>query len=348
MYLPETQTTQQVLPLGFNCPFCPLKSLGLCEGTFDLKSYSMEHPSLIGCLNIERLEKHFADVFDIPEPIPKSYNQHKIELPSTVFGLTDGRLDLTQFEDFPQFAVSMNVFIKENGDLSFRDMNHLKTSLKLPLNSKVALIGTSSELKQQAIWKASKKLNIWKRIAEFDFAWVTSTSFSVWDINPRSDQIINQRRNYFVSDILANFGVPTIPFVYPFDDCDYKNFRSWINLRPDINKLAVLAQYYNTDEQFEQLVKNMHRIQESAGRSIQFLIVGAAKKTKIIRALSSFGNCSFVSTNPYAQAVAGNRYDNDFNRIKRLDLTKPEVWFSNYKTFFNVIESLRNKDFNQN
>ena len=108
----------------------------------------------------------------------------------------------------------MNDFIKNSGDIRFTDMAHLKKTFKLPPNSKVALIGTSSEKIQQAVWRGSEKFQIWKRIAEFGFEWATSLTFPVWDINPRSDQIIFQLRNYLTTDLLASYGLPVIPFVY--------------------------------------------------------------------------------------------------------------------------------------
>ncbi len=343
-YRRELPVLQNLLPFDFNCSKCPIKREGLCEGTYNLKTYEMEGEHLVGCLNLERLEKFFFDAFDVFEPIPKSFNQENLELPSTILGVKDGRLDLTKFDCIPLFAVPNSDFYKNNGDLKYRDMQHLKEVLELPLNAKVALIGTSRERKQQAVWNSSTKHDVWKRIAEFGFEFVTSMTFPVWDKNPRSDQVINQIRNFLTSDVLANLGVPTIPFVYPFNDCDYQNFGKWIEKRPSITKLAVLAQYYKSDFQFVQLVNNMKKIQIYAGREIEFLIVGVTKPSKVQIALQYFNNSRLLSSSPYCEAmVKGKLFDENFISTQRLDISKADLVHMNFQVWTHITEEIRNQ-----
>lgn len=337
-------STQTLLPFNYNCSNCPLRKQGYCEGVEDLRTYSMEHSSLIGCYDLERLEKYLAEYFDRLIPPPSTFYQEKINLSEMTFGIADGRIDLTQYKDIPLFVVSMNVFLKESGDLAFRDMTHLKQTLKIPSNAKVALIGTSSEKIQQALWHVSEKLRILERIANFGFEWVTSTTFSVWDENPRADQIIHQFRNYLVTDLMASHGLPVIPFVYPYNDIDYHTFRNWIKDRPSINKVAVLAQYYESDNQFTELVKNIEKIQDYAEKEIQFLIVGVTKKSKLRQALSNFKNASIISWSPYYEAfLKGKLYDINLKSEQRLDIAKPIVAYRNYVTFSEVIKQLRSE-----
>lgn len=344
MSFTKTVPTQKPLPFGFNCSDCPLKRQGYCEGIDDLRTYSMEHPSLIGCYDLKRIEKYLSEVFAKLIPPPLTFFQDKINFSESPFGIADGRIDLSEYGDIPLFVVSMNDFIKDSGDLRFKDMSHLKKILKLPSNAKVALIGTSSEKIQQAIWRVSERLGIWKRIAEFGFEWATSPTFPVWDINPRSDQIILQFRNYLASDLMASYGLPVIPFVYPYNATDHQTFRNWIKDRPSINKVAILAQYYETDEQFAQLVKNINKIQDYAGKELQFLIVGVTQKSKLQQALLNFPNASIISWSPYYEAfLKGKLYDINLKSEQRLDLAKPVVAYRNYLTFSEVIKQLRSE-----
>jgi hypothetical protein len=342
----ELPVIQNLIPfVEINCSKCPIKKEGLCEGTFDFKTYSMKGEHLAGCLDLERLEKYFFEVFDIYEPIPKSYNQENLNLPSTILGIKDGRIDLTRFDTIPLFAVPYSEFAKNNGDLKYRNMQHLKEVLELPINSRVALIGTSMEKKQQAVWKISNSHDIWKRISEFGFEFATSMTFPVWDINPRSDQIINQLRNYLSSDILANLGVPMIPFIYPFDECDYRNFGKWIEKRPSIKKLAILARYYKTDFQFAQLINNMKKIQSYAKREIEFLIVGVTKPSKIQMALQNFNNSRLLSSRPYCEAmVKGKLFDENFHSTQRLDIPKSDLVFMNFQVWTHITEDFRTQN----
>jgi len=342
-------SAQSLLPFTYNCSNCPLKKQGYCGGIEDLRNYSMEHPSLIGCHDLERLEKYLSEVVDRLIHPPETFHQEKINLSELPFGVAYGNIDLTQYNNVPLFVVSMNVFLKDSGDFAFRDMVHLKKTLKIPTNAKLALIGTSSEKIQQAFWRVSERLKLLERIAEFGFEWVTSTTFPVWDENPRADQIIHQFRNYLMTDLMAEKGLPVIPFVYPYNDNDYRTFRNWIKDRPTINKVAVLAQYYESDNQFLQLINNIEKIQEYAEKELQFLIVGVTKKSKLEKALSKFKNASIISWSPYYEAfLKGKMYNLNLKSEQRLDIDKSSVAFENYKTFRQVLEQIRKESNKQN
>lgn len=343
MSFTTTLKNRRTLPFQeLNCSNCPLNKLGFCAGAENLENYSMKHPSLIGCQSLERIHEYLQDVMKEYEPIPNSYHQESINLPSAIFGVTDGRLNLETFSDIPLFAVSMKVLLNDKGNLGFRDIYHLKQTLQLPKNAKLALIGTSFEKKQQMLWKNSHQTDIWQKIANFGFEWVTSTTFSVWDVNPRSDQIINQLRNYFVSDVMANLGIPTIPFVYPYDDFDYETFKLWIMKRPSIKTIAVLAQYYHSDRQYSQFIDNLKKIKECCNRDIHFLIVGVATKSKLEKTISNFENISIVSQSPYCEAmVKGKKYDKNLKSVQRLDIGRADLSYQNFKTFKEVIEEIR-------
>lgn len=309
----------------------------------------MEHESLIGCYDLNRIDKF---LFEIDERLilpPESFHQEKINLSELAFGIAYGGLDLTQYKDIPLFVLSMNRFLKEGGDLAFRDMAHLKQKRKIPPNAKVALIGTSSEKIQQAFWRNLEKLSLLERIANFGFEWVTSPTFPVYDVNPRADQIINQFRNYLITDLMASSGVPVIPFIFPYNDADYRTFSKWMKNRPSIKKVAILAQYYESDTQFFQLVKNIEEIQTYAKKELEFLIVGVTKKSKIEHALSKLKNVSIISWSPYFEGfLKGKLYNLDLKSVQRLDIPKSVVAYENYLTFGQVISKLRNESNNKN
>jgi hypothetical protein len=323
--------------------------MGYCDGVEDLPKYSMEHESLIGCYDLNRIDKFSSEIFDRLILPPKTFHQEKINLSEVSFGVAYGGIDLTEYNEIPLFVVSMNKFLRESGDLAFRDMIHLKEKLRIPPSAKVALIGTSSEKIQQAFWRNLEKLNLLERIATFGFVWMTSPTFPVYDLNPRADQIIHQFRNYLITDLIANCGLPVIPFIFPYNIADYRTFSKWMKDRPSISKVAILAQYYESDAQFSQLVKNIEEIHKYAERELEFLIVGVTKKSKIEHALSKLKNVSIISWSPYFEAfLKGKLYDAELKSVQRLDLDKPFVAYKNYVTFTQVISNLRNESNNKN
>lgn len=316
--------------------------MGYCDGVEDLQKYSMEHESLIGCYDLKRIDKFSSEIFDRLILPPKTFYQEKINLSELLFGVAYGGIDLTQYKDIPLFVVSMGEFLRESGDLAFCNLAHLKEKLKIPPNAKVALIGTSSEKIQQAFWRNLEKFNLLERIANFGFEWMTSPTFPVYDLNPRADQIIHQFRNYLITDLIATYGLPVIPFIFPYNVADYLTFSKWLKDRPSINKVAILAQYYESDAQFSQLLRNIKQIEKYAERELEFLIVGVTKKSKLEHALSMLKNVSIISWSPYFEAfLKGKLYDTNLKSVQRLDLSKSSVAYENYQTFSKVISELR-------
>ena len=342
--------TTSLLPfVEYNCSKCPLKKMGYCDGVEDLQRYSMEHESLIGCYDLKRIDKYLSEIFDRLISPPETFYQEKINLSELPFGIAYSGIDLTEYKDIPLFVVSMKTFLRESGDLAFRDMADLKEKLKIPPSAKVALIGTSSEKIQQAFWRNLEKVNLLERIANFGFEWMTSPTFPVYDFNPRADQIIHQFRNYLITDLISTYGLPVIPFVFPYNIADYRTFSKWLKDRPSIKKVAILAQFYESDAQFSQLIKNIEEIENFADRELEFLIVGVTKKSKIEQALSKLKNVSIISWSPYFEAfLKGKLYNTDLKSVQRLDLSKPFVAYENYITFGQVISELRKESNNKN
>ena len=95
----KTATIQKPLPFNFSCLDYLLNKQGYCEGVEDLKTYSMEHPSLIGCYDVLiGLKTHFVDIGERLIPPPEDFFQDKINFSEFPLGVADGRIDLTQHE----------------------------------------------------------------------------------------------------------------------------------------------------------------------------------------------------------------------------------------------------------
>lgn len=298
----------------------------------------MEHPSVFGCVDSLRREQAFSDVYDRAVPIPMSSHQERIQLPSFIPGVKSG-LNLDMCNHMPLFAVSLGDILGVNGDLLVVSVDEIKQRCRLPQEARLVLICTAKDAQLYALWKVSYKERSWKHIAEMGFEWVTSLSFSVWDEHPRTDQIVSQDKNFLTHDYFANLGVPSIPFVYPFDDSDYQAFGEWIEARPDINKVAVLARFYSTDAHFAQFCRNMRKIQEYARRPLEFLVVSAAKRSKLISVMSEF-NATIVNWKPFHEALAGNTCSANLE-YKFDPASRDELAFINFERHLHYCDTLR-------
>jgi hypothetical protein len=303
----------------------------------------MQGPSLVSCIDVERRGLFFDELHGRLHPIPRSSFQNKITLPPFIAGVKGG-LQLSGVGANTLFAVSYKEILGQSGDLVVSTLDELKRRMGLPDDTRVALIGTAKDYQLEPMWHVAKPRRVWERIAAMGFDFVTSCTFSVWDESPRFDQIRNQERNLLTHDILANMGVPSIPFLFPFDESDYRAAFEWLSERPDIHKIAILAQYYRRRHQFVQLLKNMRKLQEGAGRPLEFLVVGAASLGKISAVLNEF-NATIVTWKPFLAAMAGLRTTENLHHPKddvlRLDMSHEELARYNIERYRQRCEELR-------
>jgi hypothetical protein len=338
----HTQSTviQAVLPLA--CPPCPYKILGRCDGPIDNKTYLMQDKSIVGCLGAKRRGFYFGDTHEKFVPIPVSSHQDEITLPVFIPGIRDG-LRVTWPQALPSllFAVSLGKIINQSGNLAYESIDHLRQQFNLPKSARLALIGTSRDYKLEALWKISEREKIWERIAHLGFEFVTSSTYSVWDKHPRADQIRNQDRNFQTHDILANLGAPTIPFFFPVTENDYQAVFEWLQDRPDINKVAVLAQFYKSPHLFAQFLKNMRAIQRAAKRQLEFLVVEVGQKYKIEAIRHEF-KASIVCSKPFQAALAGRRIKRNLEEEgPNLLLPRKELVIPNIEQYVRSSERVR-------
>ena len=341
MFSSLQRSQHQVLP--FACPTCPYKVIGRCEGPFDNKSYLMQHPSLVSCINTERRGVFFHELHGKLLPIPKCSYQDKIALPIFIPGIKGG-LKLSGAGANQLFAVSYEEILGRGGELIVSTLDELKYKVGLPRDARVALIGTAQDRKLESFWRIARSRKIWERIAAIGFEFVTSSTFSVWDESPRFDQIRNQERNFLTHDLFVDLGVPAIPFLYPFDDSDYRAAFDWLHHRPDINKIAVLAQYYKTPDQFIQFLNNMRKLQEGAGKQLKFLVVGIASLNKIAAVLSEF-DATIVTWKPFQTAIAAGLRANEHleyppDDVLRLKMDREELARHNIEIYSRRCEEL--------
>lgn len=313
--------------LGFACSTCPLFFSGRCEGSFNAKAYHLNDPSVFPCIDPTRRELGFADVYDRVTAIPVTSLQDRIKLPIYV-PLVKSGLNLRACTHVPVFGISIQYILSVDGNLLFDSVDEIKRRCRLPANSKLVLIGVAKDKFLEALWRNSYNFDIWKRIARMGFEWSTSMSFSVWDVSPRADQIIRQERNFLTHDYFVNAGLPSIPFVYPFDDSDYRAFGRWMSQRPDINTVAVLGRYYKTDNQFAMFRQNMRLIQDYAKRHLRFLVVSVAKRSRFDAVTTEF-EATIVNGKAFFSAVAGRFYDGEINE-KDLRYTPDELAYRNF------------------
>lgn len=344
MFTPNNQNQQP--PLPFACPSCLHYGTGRCRGPVNYETYTMRGPSLVTCVDIERRQELFDDLYSRVVPVPASSHQTKINLPAFISGVEEGMPEVPLFPSNSLFAVSLETFLRKRGTILFQSAEELREKLRLPSDARLALIGTGKDRRIERFWTTSDKHDVWRRIAGFGFEFVTSLTFSVYDEQPRADQIYNQDRNFLTHDLIAHLNIPSIPFLYPYSEEDYGSAFTWLRERPDINKIAVLGQFYRSEQQFAQFLHNMRLIRDGVGRSVEFLVVGVALRRRIEVIMREF-DASIVSVKPFQAALHGELILDDLKTLasgeQEVSRSRPELVVRNVAKFTRVCEEMRKK-----
>lgn len=267
----------------------------------------MEGSSVIGCLDAERQRQYYDDLMS-HSIRPQKANHLSLSLGRLIPTVRRVLHETPRFKANQLFGVALSTLLENDGSLRYKSAEHLRASLRLPLNARLGLIGTAQDRPLEFFWTKSDIHNVWERLAEFEFEFATSLTFSVWDAQPRFDQKFNQQRNFLTHDLLISYGITSIPFCF-FSQflSDHQNRVGWLKERTDVQTVAVHAQLYDTTRAFKPLIYNMKVLQSDVGRPLQFLVVGASSAEKIDLILEDFPNAVIVTDQPIIKAAFGQR-----------------------------------------
>lgn len=299
-----------------------------------LKLERAGEPVGIGCFG-QRKGEFVFDLYGWPEPrarfrpIPK--------LPVFVPQITTA--GLKSIPPYPEqldtFAVSLTTVFTPHGKLRWIDPASLRRALRLPPTSKLLLVGCTSDALLEKIWRRSKQDHIWERLAGLGLEAATGFSFSVWDVQPRFDQIMNQRRNELSCLYLAERGIPSIPILFWYERYDYREMLRWLRGNPTLRTIGIHAQFIRKGRRFEMLWRDMERLRNDLKSDPHFVLIGIGDRRRIGRLVSNF-SCTIVAAAPFALATrAGIAIGPDLVRGQRPErrLTREELVAANIRQY---------------
>lgn len=319
-----------------NCVRCPIFKDGRCEGAITLESFVMQEDSVIGCRDPERIDVFYKDVKRTRRALPPPNLNSRLLLPPFIPVLTSGMPPDLKLDSKLLYGVSFSTILNTNGTLRYKTPESLRHALRLPPDGRLALFCTVDDARIEYFWKISESKKLWQRIAALRFEFVTSATFSVYSKHPRSDQIINQAKNFLTLDDISALEVPAIPFIffYSESELDYLNLLNELNRRPDISKVAVLAQLRRSKHGFESLLEYMHAISADIKRKIEFVVMGVAEATRIKQILSEFPDSTIVSSQPVFKGNKGGEMTlKNLKHVENEDMSRAELIENNIRAY---------------
>lgn len=299
---------QRPLPLReLACKQCVYFSNGRCEGesVATVESFVVEGDSVIGCIDTNR-QKYFHDDLVSHSILPHKADHMNLSLGRFIPSVRRILNEPPRFKANQLFGVALSTLLEIDGSLRYKSDEHLRIALRLPPNARLGLIGTAQDRPLEYFWTKSDIRDFWSRLAEFRFEFATSLTFSVWDSQPRFDQIYNQQRNFLTHDILLSYGITSVPFCFFSNfDSDHNERVAWLKDRTDVQTVAVHAQFYDSTAVFKPVLNKMDLLQTDVGRHLQFLVVGASSAEKIDLILGEFPDAIIVTDQPIFKAAFG-------------------------------------------
>lgn len=295
------------LSLPFQAPACLRCSYrwrGWCAGPEGAPPFA-QREGRIDCINPEHQERAYHELHGgwIPSDVPAL--QDRINLPRFIPGVpARAKWRRPRFDREMVFGVSFKSLIAEDGRLSYTSPRQLRAALRLPSTARLALIANADDPRMEAFWARAAKRHAWKKLEGLRFEFATSCTFSVWNNDPRFDQIYNQERNWRTYELFSSLGLPTIPFVFSLRHVNQLELSPLFKQHPEVKIVAMLAQCLRSRSKFEEFLKDMEAVAETADRPLHFLVVGVAEPGRMRRIALRF-SASFVTDQPIRCAIHG-------------------------------------------
>lgn len=137
--------------------------------------------------------------------------------------------------------------------------------------------------------------------------------------------------------------VPSVPFLFFYvgSDLDYQQLLAHLRARPDVSKVAMLAQLRCSSVSFGRMIEYMRAVKRDVGRPLHFVVVGAAAAMKIDRVFSEFPNSTIVTDQPFMKGSFGWQTREDLGHVKNEAASRGQLVRDNIAQFQSYCERQR-------
>jgi hypothetical protein len=171
------------------------------------------------------------------------------------------------------------------------------------------LVGYGEDPLVEAFWTRRHADQLLSRMAELDFDLVMAPNYSLYGNYPRSEMLINLRRNLLIAAELHAAGVPAVPNLYGFRVEDYDRYLAWLaDLGPDRPcAVAMNLQTFRTDADWEGMaLPALTYLALTLPADLPVVITGPSRADRVRALHRLFGaRLYLISQNPLQYAMHG-------------------------------------------
>ncbi|MDP1806414.1 MAG: DUF4417 domain-containing protein [Acidimicrobiales bacterium] len=166
------------------------------------------------------------------------------------------------------------------------------------------LVGYGEDPLVEALW--SDRHSLIPQIAEQGWDLVLAPNYSMYANQPRTEHLLNFRRNLLIATELADAGVAAVPNLYWFRKEDLDRYLSWLeDTRPAA--VAINLQTFRTDEDWEVMaLPGLTYLALGIPRDLVVIVAGSSRVDRIGALVELFGTrLRLVAQNAQAYARHG-------------------------------------------
>lgn len=166
------------------------------------------------------------------------------------------------------------------------------------------LVGYGEDPLVEGFW--TRRRDLYPRLAEHDWDLVLAPNFSMYGNQPRTEHLINFRRNLLVAEELLDAGVNAVPNLYWYRLEDLERYDRWL---ADTTPPAVATnlQTFRTEADWTQMaLPGLHYLAAVLPAGTRFVATGTSRQDRLNQLVALFGDrLTVISQNPIQYARHG-------------------------------------------
>lgn len=200
--------------------------------------------------------------------------------------------------------VTFEVYRRYDGYSCAREAVHLA-----PDSPQMAvLVGYGEDPLVEAFWTRRRAQGLVERLAEQNWDLVLAPNFSMYANQPRTEHLINFRRNLLLAAEMVDAGIPAVPCVYWFRKEDLDRYLAWVQ---DVSPpaLAVNLQTFRTEEDWnETALPGLTYLSMCLPEDTKLIFSGGTRPNRLANLTELFGQrWWYVSQKPIQAARHGRQ-----------------------------------------
>lgn len=158
---------------------------------------------------------------------------------------------------------------------------------------KVVLLAYGLDALIENIWPERRR--VLKEIAGLGFDLATAINYSIWDMHPHPEKILNVKRSLVTYQELQEFGVPAIPHIYWYGEKSMRLWANWLHQNDCVGTVAIDAQTLKQPD-WERFIRELEQFVQLVGRQLHYLVTGPAVAERIQQLRNVLSSVTLTNT----------------------------------------------------